>query len=638
MLICKLKVMKNRYVNYIKKGLTLFLGITVVSSCVNKDDFFLLPDRGGIDVAIWDTPGAIEMHLRRAYDVIMPVFGYEQLGTTQLHSRSGIHYASDESLLAVEDEYAQAALGLGGEPLSNNSIWYVGDKYSFNNVGENRYNDISRCNNAIKYIPQGTLSNSDKKKYLGQYYALRAMVYFGLVKVYGGVPLVEEPQDPSNITVSGRASARDCINFIVRDLDSAVVNLDGIVWPATDKGRITKAAAAALKAKVLMYWASPQFNPLNDPKHPYDQSRWDIALEANRDAYNICKAAGHALYSNYADIFRVKNGNPEVIIVRSYSNTLAKRGHNIEARSRPKSEGGSATNRYRPSTRLLNAYPMKDGNAIDNNVKYAYDAELFWLNRDPRFEATIAYNGSNWPLSGKTNRRQWAYNEAKGEESAGNGVFCKRFSSPTVSSASVSYNSDSGGGNDFDWIEMRFAEVIMNYAECANETGNLTTAKDMIREIRKRAGIEEGNSGNDYGLASATNKEQMRELIYNERFIEFAFENKRNSDLRRMRRMHLLNGQLASIQIEVKDAAAKTALETVVNTATGEMFRESLNLNNKATYEQYFMPAIEYVPFNRAFNIPEYQYFYTFHDEFVRTGDNILPTIGWAGGVFDPLD
>ncbi len=625
--------MKNSY-NYIKRALGIVACVSLFTACVNKDKFFELQDRNGMDVAIWSTEGAIQLHLNRAYDVVIPDFGYEMLGSTQLHARSGFHYASDESMLPFEDVHALAALGLGGEPLSNNSIFFVGNKYS-SNKGDNKYMDIARCNNAIKYIPEGTLPIETQRKYLGQYYALRAMVYFDLIKVYGGVPLVLEPQSPDNITVSGRASAKECVAAIVRDLDSAVSMLKNVAW---DEGRLTKAAAASLKAKVLLYYASPQFNPTTDARHPYDANRWVDALKANKEAYDICLAAGHKLSGagTYGDIFRNEgSANPEVIIVRSYSSTIPKRGHNIEEWSRPASEGGQAKERYRASVNLLRAYPMKDGNAIMTKGNYTYNDTLFWVNRDPRFEATIAYNGSTWPLSDKSDRKQWGYNNAEGETSGALGIFCKRFTSPKLAKGSVRYDANIGGGSGMDWIEMRFAEVMLNYADCANETGDIALAKNLVRQIRIRAGIEEGANGNDYGLAAATTLVQMRELIFNERFIEFAFENKRNADLRRMRRMHLLSGSLAYIYIEAKDNDKKKELETIT---AGKMLRETLNLNDLTTYLKYFNPREFRTKANRTFSIPEYHNFYTFHDDFVYSGTDIRPTVGWAGGTFDPLD
>lgn len=627
--------MKMRCFKNIKIAFAVVMGFSLLSACVNKDEFFELPDRNGLDQAIWSTEGAIQFHLNKAYDVIIPEFGYAALGTTQMHGRSGIHYASDESFLPFEDDYALAALGLGGEPLSNNSVFYTGNKYT-SNKGDNKYNDISRCNDAIKNIPLGALSRDVQKIYLGQYYALRAMVYFGMVKVYGGVPLVLEPQSPENITASGRASAKECFESIVKDLDSAIVMLDGVAWSdGTARGKLTKAAASALKGKALLYWASPQFNPNNDP------SRWTDALEANRQAYLDCLAAGHELSGpgTYGSIFRTEP-NKEAIIVRTYSSTLPKRGHNIEQESRPSNEGGDAKKRYIASTRLIDAYPMKDGNKVGSSSStYTYNDITFYANRDPRFNATLAYNGASWPLSAKgESRKQWVYKDAVGGTASGIGVYCKRFTSPDLSTGSVRYNSDIGGGSGMDWIELRFAEVILNYAECANETGDIATAKNMVEKIRIRAGIEKGTGTNNYGLGDVTGVVEMRELIFNERFIEFAFENKRNSDLRRMRKMHLLQGDLSTIYIEPKDSNAKKALESVVDVATGKTLRETLDLNNVNTYLQYFAEPARATEVNRTFNIPEYHIFYTFHNDFVYTGSNIQPTIGWAGGTFNPLD
>lgn len=627
--------MLRQYRNTIKKSLLLLAVATGFSACVNKDEFFELKDRGGIDAAIFSTEGALDMHLNRAYDVIIPQFLFQDFNSNNMQGRYGVHYASDENLLPASDQWARTALGLQGA-LTNHDVRFTGNLTN-GNAGGNKYMDISRCNAAIKYIPEGTLPKDVQNRFLGQYYALRAMVYFEMVKVYGGVPLVLEPQDPENLTVSGRNTARECFDVILRDLDSAAVKLQNVTWSdGNGRGRIDKLIAACLKAKVLLYWASPQFNPTNDPEHPYDPSRWQQALEANKAAYEMSLAAGKKLLPNYADIFRTEGtSNTEAILVRTYSNSIERRGHDAEYRSRPSSEGGSPHTGYRATTKLLDAYPMKDGNPIGKSVGYEYDPVTFWLNRDPRFEATIAYNGSVWELSGKKNRRQWTYNAAAGESNI-NGVYCKRFSNPAIISGNVRYTNNLGG-NGMDWIELRLPEVMLNYAECANETGNITVAKDMVREIRKRAGIEQGAGDNDYGLGAANNTETMRDLIMNERMVEFAFENKRNADLRRTRRMHLLTGNLETIEFVAKSEDIRKAIEAV--DANGVRVRESLNLNDKATYLQYFRepvivrPSGNYLPYN----VPEFHYFYTFHNDFVYRGVNIQTTVGWPGGTFDPL-
>lgn len=637
--------MKKTIYTRIKKGLLVTLSSVILLSC-NDDDFFLLPDRGGIDAAIWSTEGAVDMHLNKTYDLIIPKFPWQSVP-----SRLDINLVSDENWWPSNGDWGARAMGISGAALVNHDVRYVGNKYG-NNFQDNRYMDIARCNNAIKYLPEGSIDEEKKREFLGQYHTMRAMVYLELVKVYGGVPLVLEPQDPDNITAEGRASARACFDVIIDDLNKAMDYLNGVSWDNNNWGRITRAAAAALKAKALLYWASPQFNPLDDPKHPFDQSRWEVALEANQEAYDICIAAGHSLVPNYADIFRIDGAaNPETIISRPYSNTYPRRANDIERKTRPQSENGSPHNAYRATLKLLQAYPMKDGNPIGESDAYTYDNVLFWKNRDPRFEATFAYNGSSWSLSGNQERRQWTYEGASSNgrtEGANWGVYCKRFSSPTLAFGDVQIQNDIGG-NGFDWIEMRFAEVMMNLADCANETGNIGLAKDMVREIRQRAGIEPGN--NDYGLGNIAGKEAMRDLLLNERFIEFSFENKRNSDLRRTREWHKLSGEwIETIRIEVQydnldpDAqklrtAKINELETI-DSETGLPFRESLDLNDKDVYLEHFKPYIITNQPNgfRPIDIPAHHNFYTFHNDFVFRGENIEPTIGWSGGTFDPLD
>ncbi|RZK37857.1 MAG: RagB/SusD family nutrient uptake outer membrane protein [Pedobacter sp.] len=607
--------------NNIKKSLVILSLAAALPACINKDEFFELPDTGGIDAAIWSTDGAVGLHLNRVYDVVIPQFPMQLVP-----DRHDIHMASDENYMPINYQWARAALGLQGL-LGNNDVRLTGNLYT-GNAGNNKYFDISRCNDAIKNIPLGTMPEATKKRYLGQYHALRAMTYFELVKAYGGVPLILEPQTPSTLYMGGRKSARECFEAIISDLDNAITMLEGYnPDDGSGRGRITKLIATCIKAKVLLYWASPQFNPTNI------SSRWQDALVANKAAYDLCMSSGKRLHPSYAEIFRVEGtANSEAILVRTASNTIERRGHDTESRVRPQSEGGSPNAAFMATTKMLNAYPMKDGGMPGESQSYTFDPVMFWQNRDPRFEASIAYNGSIWPLSSNNNRRQWTYNTAIGE-SNGNGVYSKRFSTPSLSAGNVRYQNNLGGSG-MDWIELRFAEVMLNYADCANETGNLTLAKDMVRQIRVRAGIEAGTGANDYGLGAANDVTKMRALLLNERMVEFAFENKRNADLRRTRQMHLLTGNMEKLEIQLVNASDKAVLEAVTN---GVMFRETLNLNDKATYQRYFRNVIITNATYSPYSAPEFHYFYTFHNDFVNNGANIAPTIGWAGGTFDPL-
>lgn len=614
--------MKYQY----KKALTIAAAVSLMAVFTGcKKDFFDLKDRNALDSQIWDNEGAIQFLLNDTYDVVMPDFPYE-------YQANNVIYASDEDRYSASDALMRKAIGVNGV-LASNDVKFIATKYQ-GTKGDNKYFDIARCNTALKEIPGGSLSQLVKNKLRGQFFALRALSYFELVRLYGGVPLVLEPQNPDNVKLEGRAKASECFKSIVNDLDSAMVLLNGVTWnDATERGKFTRKAAAALKGRALLYWASPQFNPINDPSHPYDADRWQKAYVACKEAYDICLASGSALMANYSDIF-LKEGTPntEAIIVRSYSSNVAKRGQNVEAKLRPFQEGGGGS-AFIPTVNLVNAYPMKDGVPTDQISSFTYDPILFWQNRDPRFEATIAYNGSNWKLSGNATRRQWNYigNPSEGSTTV-QGFYMKRFANPDLTKGSVGYSNDFGG-NGMDWIELRFAEVIMNYAECANGIGNLSEAKELVKQIRIRAGIVQG--AKNYGLDLATSPAEMSELILNERKIEFAFEGKRGYDLRRTRTFHELSGNLTRLEWEVRSAALKSELEAI-NPSTGLMFREGIDINNKDTFNKYFKTA-EKNAGSVAFNVQDTYYFYALPSTFMNSSPLLEQTIGWDGGTFDPL-
>lgn len=622
------------------KNLIYLIAITMIAtslSCKKTEEFLRLRDPDGVDAQIWEEEQAVQYFLNETYNLIIPEFYYQY--TANNHS---IHLISDENFFSANDGWGKKVFNLNGFLISNDPR-YAGYKYAGANIGENRYYDVAKCNIAIANLPKSKgIAEPAKKEMLGQFYALRGMLYLGLAKYYGGMPLVLEPQNPTNLTLSGRVKAKVMFEQIVKDFDSAMVNLDGVIYDDnTERGKITKAAAAALRAKALLWWASPLFNPTDDPKHPYEAQRWQKAFEAQEQAYNMCVAAGHSLFPDYSRIFQQEGvANREAIIVRSYSSTQIKRNHGVESRSRPGSERGAPSDVYYPSTQMMDAYNMKDGRPITStSTTYPYDPVMFWLNRDPRFDATIAWNGCVWKLSGKNGRRQWTYVNAlvNGINEGTRGTYVKRFSSPDLADANVAAANDVGGSG-MDWIELRLAEVMLDYAETANEVGNQVIAKDMVRRIRQRAGIEQGQS--DYGLSLAISASQMRDLIMNERMVEFAFEGKRNDDLRRTRRMHLLTGNLGSIQVEPVSAALKTFLEIPVNTANPNVLnRDTINFSNKASVQKFFKyPYRVVIPNNNGpMSMPQTYYFFSLSNMFMNSSALLEQTTGWDNGTFDPL-
>ncbi|HEY1199542.1 MAG TPA: RagB/SusD family nutrient uptake outer membrane protein, partial [Niastella sp.] len=381
--------------------------LIILSGCTKTYDYLNVPDRETIDARIWESDGAIQYLLNEGYWISMPEFPWQNNSAT-----TDISLASDESVYSLTKEWPQKTLGIHKDPFLADNFKYIGIKYQGDNIGDNRYYEISRCNLAIQELPNSKTLDPDKKRgFLGQFHLIRAMVYFQLVKYYGGVPIITKPLTPETIEGVPRSKAKEVFELIIADCDAAIEYLDGAKYNSTT-GKLTKAAAAAWKARAMLYFASPLFNPVNDPEHPNDANRWVEANKANKAAYEICKAAGHELVSDYDKIFQLEGAsNKEAIITRSYSAVVNKRGNNVEAKSRPPSEGGSPDDCFRPTVNMLNAYSMKDGVPADKSQEavgsYKYDSNHIWLNRDPRFNATIGYNGGAWVLTGKATRRQW---------------------------------------------------------------------------------------------------------------------------------------------------------------------------------------------------------------------------------------
>jgi hypothetical protein len=606
--------------NYFKNISKIMIVTTVVlltvMSCKKDDEFFDIEDPQGIDSKIWGDEGAIGLFLNRTYGLIMP----------QWPTNTSIHNTSDESAENVNTAFLYGTL-------NENSVTDMG---TGNTITTNRYFDIRRCNIAIEGLnADPTIAEATRKTLKGQFFFLRAFVYFRLVSLYGGVPLVLKSQslDDPDLNVP-RAKTSECIAAIVADLDSAAAYLPAS-WVGNDIGRVTRGAALAVKGKVLMYWASPQFNPTNI------SSRWEDAYQANKAAYEQCVIDGYILIPKYSEILTTED-HKEILLVRKY-NTSRDLGNTIEAVTRPDSETDGPSRQNQPTWNLVKAYTMANG-LPTSHASSGYDDIMFWQNRDPRFEATIAYHGGAWPLSGKTTRKQWSHVGVP-DEAANTiitGFYCKRLCFSTLTAAQSVYVGGTGGGSGIDWVEMRFAEVIMNLAECANETGRLAEAKDNVRKIRQRAGIAAGTF--DYGMDAATDAASMRTLILNERQIEFAMEGKRHWDLRRTRNYDLITAR-QSYKLTPKppyyagSGSVAGRIYIDMPNAAGTRPRDTANLNNKSVYTAMFTTpgAIASLEGSNVISIPSNYYFYAIPNFFSQNSYVIQQTVGWINGTFDPL-
>lgn len=583
-----------------KKLLIFIFCLTSCSKILDKTDLT------GIDERTWDTESTATLFLNRLYDVSMPTWPNMSSSATL---PTGIHDLADDY------NGGEAKIWYGQLSADNITDFFGG------NAASNAWAYIRKINILLTQIDQGALPPDVKTKIKAQAYFLRGWVYFQLVKLYGGVPYLNHPQDwvTENLQVK-RNKTSDCIDSIARDFDMAT-SLPAS-WGSTDRGRITRGAALGIKGRMLLYWASPQFNPGNDA------ARWERAYKANRAAYDTLLIDGYALFSNFANVWLDEgSGNKEVIMLRSFDG--ATKASTFEDVARPYSESNGGGGAYQPTLELVRTFPMKNGLSITDATS-GYDSVYYWKNRDPRFDATIAYNGCTWPLSNKTNRKQWNYAGVTDDKNKPcvTGFYCRKL----INTATIKDNSKLG---KTDWIELRLAEVMLNLAECANATGRTQEAYDMLIAIRKRAGIDAGVAGL-YGLKAAMTQTEMWNAILSERRIELAFEGKRYDDLRRNKLFEQLNGTKRHVlKIAIKAPFTVKDLEKV--DGEGVMLRDRIDINGP-DYTTYFSPFVDVLDTQNSINFLSNYYFYAIPTSNILRNPALEQTAGWGSGTFNPLE
>ena len=488
------------------------------------------------------------------------------------------------------------------------------------------YDIIRRVNILIEELPLGGVPEDEKAVLLGQAKFIRAFLYFKMVYHHGGVPIVREPQDLTDELQVPRNSTAECFDFILQDLDEAISSLPAS-FRGEDYGKIDQAAARSFKGRVLLYKASPQFNPAD----PYNNAFWMDAYQANREARDFLDANGYGLLDNYTDVFETSEHRENIFTV-VYSDPVKTNGRGEDA-VRPLSESKNATGGDQPIWALAEAYPMLDGKQpTDPTSIYPYEEQSFWENRDPRFAATLVWNGAVYPLSGKTGRRQYTMTNialsvdafgfvVQGESHYRTGLYCRKGIMEELPPELVNIN-------DVDWPEMRYAEVLFNLAEAANETGNPSEAIQIIKDIRARAGIDPGLDGN-YGLSPSLSREGLRDAILHEKYIEMAFEGKRFWDLRRHRRLDRLDGtrKYGVMAMEVNGRTYESVSAEDIRAANlNELLPENFN------YE--IVELITNGP--KEMYMPESYYFFPIELSHIDRNPNLEQNLGWDGGTFDP--
>lgn len=385
------------------------------------------------------------------------------------------------------------------------------------------------------------LSQSFKNLARGQAYYFRALQYFYLVRTYGGVPLVLTVQNASNTDESirtPRATATECFTQIIKDFDSAAALLPA-KWDvaASNYGRFTSAAAMAMKSRVLLLAASPLFN--NDWDNT-GSAKWQAALDAGLAAETALTAAGYGLYGTTAkewgDMTYANDNsfNKEAIFVLLLStNQTSSAGYNSswENTVRPRDYNGGGG--ISAPKAMLDLFPLANG--ARPTPENGYVDTFFYENRDPRFYRTFAFSGSKWGRKDNANRTTFFYRWRP--SATGNPVyFGANSGNQTVSPAVVRKMSNPNADTTLltfsgtDIFEYRYAELLLNIAECYAAKGDVNNTIAYLSKIRQRVGIP---SANNYGIGTLSDKYAAIEAVLYERRVELAYEGKRYWDIHR---------------------------------------------------------------------------------------------------------
>ena len=476
-------------------GITLLLGAAyITTSC---DGFFDVAPKDSLSPAtFWRTENDAQQAATACYNNWVENF---RVGSTIFYEdcMSDIAYNYTKT-----GNYAWAAIGSMNN--SNAVDWF-------------RFTTITRCNFFLENIDQVEFkSEAVKKDLIAQIRTIRAYYYFRHCFWYGGVPLITQTFQTAEEAQLPRTPEAEVQKFVLDELSSAIPDLND---KPSERGRIAKGTALAIKMRAELYWGKYS--------------------EAREDARKIVALNQYELDPNFIEMFSLAGqGSKEIIYAYQYLKTTAKYSDAI--RFFNNADGGWAS--WVPTTAFVDMFEMNNGMLIDEPGS-GYDPVHPYANRDPRLYLEIIYPGREWTnmngvtrifntvdktLDGKANADYYL----AADNASKTGIIFRKYCEP------MSQYAPSLSDTQVCPIIFRYAEVLLTIAECDVELNdNLTEALDLIDRLRQRGGqIVVDRS-------KYVTQDQIRQLVRRERTIELADEGFRRQDIVRWKDA---NGQLVA--------------------------------------------------------------------------------------------
>lgn len=475
----------------------------------------------------------------------------------------GMNYA-DNNFLGVYTDEAQDANDVTGGSLGNyyNGMMTASNNLIDNNLYDDLYKGIRYCNIFIDHIDEATnlIIETNRSKYKGEAYVLRAFYYLQLIKRYGPVMIVKHdlPFD-FDFSTHVRPTFYECVQSIMEDCDNALKEPE-LPWrsvASTDLGAVTKAVAVAIKSQAILFAASPLWND--------GANHWAESATVTKSALDLLTANNFALfnpssstvkaYSNYQRFFLQKPeqaqdpaNDKETIYYQKgqvgsvwQQNGLPFIADAVKAGACPSQELVDSYETLNGLPVLDPSNPYQDASHLIPNYNAAntqYSKTDPYKNRDPRLFSTIYCNGVFQNLANNT-LPVWTYVDGNAGLSQTDskytrtGYYLRKF---------ANFLSNKSTNNDGYWRYFRLAEMYLNYAEAEFYANGVTiNAINAVNAVRTRAGMPVLPAG-----ITATEFEQR---LRNERRIEFAFEEQRYFDVRRWKIQDKAEGVVTGMQI-----------------------------------------------------------------------------------------
>lgn len=407
------------------------------------------------------------------------------------------------------------------------------------------YANIRRVNVLLKNLPRVPMADFRKRTAAAEARFLRAWYYAILLKHYGGIPIVGDTVYAFTDHIpASRSTYAECVSYIISECDAI---RDELPYKQLrgEYGRAGGASCDALKARVLLYAASPLYNRTNgNPLLGYtneDPERWKLAADA---AQRVIASGQYALYEDnnnppgYSFYYLfTRRENPEYIVARMQGGNKE-----LEEIWQPPSRG--AAKGGFPYQETVDAFGMQNGRPI-TDPQSGYNPRNPYAGRDPRLaytfikDQTVIANvqGAMAPVNIYLNANRTPSSQDAIYAGTPTGYYTNKMLNPEHAA-----NFIHGGERCFPLV--RYAEILLNYAEALNEYSGPTDAVyQAVEAIRRRAGLS------PYQLSAGVTKDEMRELIRNERRVELAYEGHRFWDVRRWQLGETQNQQMHGMEV-----------------------------------------------------------------------------------------